>query len=185
MADDRRVCRLTLLVLGVVAGCGGVDPSDLDAGSACVEAADEQLCAQDVTVTETDDRVQITGEVVATDVELGFERAPLSMTWERGDAGWSLVEAELPLVVTCEIDIAHGDHCHLGIPSRRACSVSVAGGDVDRSSSEGDVLASARVVADVSAPDCCTHTCAESTRTPTALPAGPYRMELGVRASLP
>lgn len=178
-----------IAALVLTASCAvGVDADEVATNAVCVEAAGETACAEDLEVSGDATAVSAAGQALANDVELGFERVDVAVELEPDGDGWSVASAELPVIVDCIVDIAHGDHCHLGIPSRRSCAVPVSGSDFRRVRSEsdgGEVVISFTAEWDGAAPECCAHTCAESTRVPTAEPAGPYVLRGVVRATLP
>jgi len=174
-------------LLLLLASCWPYAPDQVPTGSACVLAADDEVCVEDLDVQEVDGTVEIRGQATVSGVELGFEQTELELVLVPEGEGWTVERGVLPAVVTCELDIAHGDHCHLGVPSVRACTLPLDASDVQAvvdDSQGSDVSLRFRATSPVDAPDCCQHTCSDSQRTPTADPPGPYKVVGAVRVEL-
>ncbi len=181
--------------LGLLAACGGpYGPEDVGADTLCITALDAEACLEgdDLAVardTDDPDRLLVSGRATLAGAELGYETVDVDLVLDLSGPSPTLEAAVLPALVTCEVDIAHGDHCHLGIPSDRACGLPLGGEDVRRltvdDSDPGELAIRFTATSPVEAPDCCAHTCPTSERPMSSLPPGPYTVHGALRVPLP
>lgn len=173
-------------LVGLVA-CGlGYRPDDAAEDTLCVTSEGVEVCAP-AAATRTDDggavRFVVTAAATVPGVDFGWEAAEARVegTLPVGFEAPGEIDALVGVVaarVTCVVDDAHGDHCHLGVPYDRACELEI--GEVrrvvvDRFDEAGLTLRfAATSTADV--PSCCVSTCAEAGRDPWTEPELPYAL---------
>jgi hypothetical protein len=167
-------------------------PDQVDAEVLCVTTEGDEVCAPAVATRVDADgaaRFEVSAVARLSGVDFGWELAEATISGEL-PAGAALpatldaLVAIVPARVTCVVDEAHGDHCHLGIAYDQACALTV--GElrrvtIDRLDDEGIALRFDGVsTSDV--PACCVSTCVEADRPAWTDPPLPYRIAGAARA---
>ncbi|TVQ91562.1 MAG: hypothetical protein EA397_09475 [Deltaproteobacteria bacterium] len=151
----------------------------------CVEVEGQEVCAEGVATRMDSGRgttFRIMADVQVPGVDFGWERTTATIEGEVPASSSSAplridaVTGFVPAKVTCIIDEAHGDHCHLGVPYERACALEMgemARVRIDRFDDQGIALrfegrSTTRV------PDCCVNSCDETDRDPWTRPELPF-----------
>lgn len=182
------------VMFGFLAACSqgyGVDEVGQD--QICVTAGEHEVCAEARATRAAGggaDRFSVGADVTVPGTDFGWEQTTASIEGELPEgaalpATLDAVVGFVPARVTCLLDEAHGDHCHLGVPYERACALEI--GDltrvtVDQLDDQGLALRFVGRSTD-RIPDCCINTCEESVREPLTRPELPYEFAVAVRAS--
>lgn len=187
-ADMRRILFL------VISGCSSFyGEDDVEERTLCVTVNDHEVCGEATAqrfVGGGETRFTVTADTQVSGVDFGWEQASARIE------GVVPTDAELPFEldalvgvvparVTCILDDAHGDHCHLGIAYERACELGL--GEVtrvvvDRLDDSGVHLRFAGT-SSTEVPACCVSTCDDLDRSPWTEPELPFAYTGAVRAA--
>lgn len=171
----------------LLSGCSlGYGVNDAQPDTLCVTAEAHEVCAP-ATAERVDEaggvRFTVRAQAQVPGVDFGWEQAQAHIEGVL-PSGASLpttldaLVALVPARVTCVVDEAHGDHCHLGIPYDRACELTL--GEIRRVTvdrlDDGGITLRFVGTSTADVPDCCVSTCTETNRPAWTEPSLPYEL---------